>query len=220
MFTGIVEQTGTVKHIVTLSDDAARLAIEGPVVVSDAKKGDSISVNGVCLTVTEFDDQGFTADVMKETLDRSNLGALTPGASVNLERALQVGDRLGGHIVSGHVDGVGTLISRDRSENWEVFTFTLPFALAPLVSEKGSITVNGVSLTVTGVSPADESAAWFSVSLIPTTLQETNLGILEPSDSVNLEIDVLARYVSRLNQSSGHTSSEGLSEHQAVGEEH
>lgn len=208
MFTGIVEQTGTVTEIVTLPDDAARLTIEGTKVVSDAKKGDSISVNGVCLTVTEFDSQNFTADVMKETLDRTNVGALTPGSKVNLERAMQVGDRLGGHIVSGHIDGVGELQNREGSENWEVFTFAMPSSLALLVSEKGSVTVNGVSLTVTGVSEAGAEDSWFSVSLIPTTLEETNLGMLQLGDSVNLEVDVLARYVARLNADSASTNPE------------
>lgn len=201
MFTGIVEQTGTVTEVVTLPDSAARITVTGPTVVADVNKGDSISVNGVCLTVVEFDESGFTADVMKETLDRSNIGALEAGSSVNLERAMQVGDRFGGHIVSGHVDGVGTLKNRETSANWEVLTFWMPSSLGSLVSEKGSITVNGVSLTVTGVSDADCAEAWFSVSLIPTTLQDTNLGMLNVGDNVNLEVDVLARYVDRLNQS-------------------
>lgn len=201
MFTGIVEQTGTVTEVVTLPDSAARITVTGPTVVADVNKGDSISVNGVCLTVVEFDQSGFTADVMKETLDRSNIGALEAGSSVNLERAMQVGDRFGGHIVSGHVDGVGTLKNRETSANWEVLTFWMPSSLGSLVSEKGSITVNGVSLTVTGVSDADCAEAWFSVSLIPTTLQDTNLGMLDVGDSVNLEVDVLARYVDRINQS-------------------
>lgn len=201
MFTGIVEQAGTVTDIVTLPDDAARITVSGDVVVSDTKKGDSISVNGVCLTVVEFDSSSFTADVMKETLDRSNIGSLESGSKVNLERATQVGDRLGGHIVSGHVDGVGTLKARQISANWELFTFSLPGELSPLVSEKGSITVNGVSLTVTKVSESGSANGWFSVSLIPTTLQDTNLGMLSIGDSVNLEVDVLARYVARLNGS-------------------
>ncbi|MFZ1361611.1 MAG: riboflavin synthase [Candidatus Nanopelagicales bacterium] len=201
MFTGIVEQTGTVTQIVTLPDSAARITVTGPNVMADANKGDSISVNGVCLTVVEFDETGFTADVMKETLDRSNVGTLEIGSKVNLERAMQVGDRFGGHIVSGHVDGIGTLTNRETSANWKVFTFEMPSSLGSLVSEKGSITVNGVSLTVTKVSEPNSNEAWFSVSLIPTTLQDTNLGMLNIGDSVNLEVDVLARYVDRINQS-------------------
>lgn len=200
MFTGIVEQTGEVTQIVMLADNAARVTISCEQVVADVSKGDSIAVDGVCLTVAEFDNSTFVADVMQETLNRSTVGALVPGATVNLERAMQLGDRLGGHIVSGHVDGTGNLLTREASANWEVFTFAAATELAPLISEKGSITVNGVSLTVTGVSPSAATDAWFSVSLIPTTLQDTNLGMLAVGDSVNLEVDVLARYVARLNQ--------------------
>ena len=201
MFTGIVEQRGTVTDIVALSGDAARLSVEATLVVSDVSRGDSISVNGVCLTVTEFTDSGFTADVMKETLDRTNVGTLVQGSTVNLERAMKMGARFGGHIVSGHVDGVGELRKRETSENWEVFTFSLPSDLALLVSEKGSVTVNGVALTVVAVSEAASPQAWFRVSLIPTTLQDTNLGILQQGDRVNIEVDVLARYIARLNES-------------------
>lgn len=200
MFTGLVEQVGTVAELVRLADEAAQLKVAGELVVVDAQAGDSIAVNGVCLTVVDWDSSGFTVDVMRETLDRSNLGTLTVGSPVNLERALTVGDRIGGHLVSGHVDAVAQLASREASENWEVFQFSLPEALAPLVSEKGSITVNGVSLTVVGVSEIGAATPWFSVSLIPTTIIKTNLGLLTVGESVNLEVDVLARYVARLNE--------------------
>jgi riboflavin synthase len=192
MFTGIVEEKGTVTALDRL-DDAVRLTITGPVVTSDVAHGDSISVNGCCLTVAELDGDAFTADVMAESLDRTSLGDLVEGSEVNLERALAAGARMGGHIVQGHVDGTGTLIDRTPSANWEVLRFSLPGGLARYLVEKGSITVDGVSLTV--VEAGDD---WFSVSLIPTTLTDTTLGTREPGDRVNLEVDVLAKYVERL----------------------
>ena len=192
MFTGIVEELGQVAEIVDLGD-SVRLALRGPTVTSDAGVGDSIAVNGVCLTVVTTGDGVFTADVMRETLDRSSLGALDVGSPVNLERPTVLGGRLGGHLVQGHVDGVGRLLARTSSEHWDLVAITLPAELARYVVEKGSITVDGVSLTV--VSVGDDR---FTVSLIPTTLAITTLGSKGPDDPVNLEVDVIAKYVERL----------------------
>ncbi|GAA2460508.1 MULTISPECIES: riboflavin synthase [Streptomyces] len=192
MFTGIVEELGEVTAVENLGD-SSRFRLRGPLVTEDAKHGDSIAVNGVCLTVVETGGGEFTADVMAETLNRSSLGALTTGSRVNLERPMAVGDRLGGHIVQGHVDGTGTILARTPSENWEIVKISLPAALRRYVVEKGSITVDGVSLTV-----VDAAADHFTISLIPTTLALTTLGIKEPGDPVNLEVDVIAKYVERL----------------------
>ncbi|MET9437810.1 riboflavin synthase [Streptomyces sp. NPDC006551] len=192
MFTGIVEELGEVTAVEKL-EDASRFRLRGPLVTEGAKHGDSIAVNGVCLTVVEFGDGEFTADVMAETLLRSSLGALGVGSRVNLERPMAVGDRLGGHIVQGHVDGTGTVLDRTPSEHWEIVKVALPAHLSRYVVEKGSITVDGVSLTV--VEAADD---WFTISLIPTTLALTTLGIKRPGDPVNLEVDVIAKYVERL----------------------
>ena len=192
MFTGIVEEIGRVAGIERLID-AARLTVAAQTVLSDAHPGDSISVNGVCLTVAELGEGTFTADVMAETLDRSALGALAEGDPVNLERALAAGGRLGGHIVPGHVDAVAELISRTPSEHWDVLRFRLPAELARYVVDKGSVAVSGTSLTVSAVG-----ADHFEVSLIPATLRDTVLGGLEPGDPVNLEVDVLAKYVEKL----------------------
>ncbi|MFE5487080.1 riboflavin synthase [Streptomyces sp. NPDC056527] len=192
MFTGIVEELGEVTAVEKLAD-ASRFRLRGPLVTEGAKHGDSIAVNGVCLTVVEFGGGEFTADVMEETLLRSSLGALEVGSRVNLERPMAVGDRLGGHIVQGHVDGTGTILDRTPSENWEIVKVALPAHLSRYVVEKGSITVDGVSLTV--VEAADD---WFTISLIPTTLALTTLGIKKSGDPVNLEVDVIAKYVERL----------------------
>ncbi|GAB90236.1 riboflavin synthase [Gordonia rhizosphera] len=200
MFTGIVEELGTIVRRDDLSD-AARLTVRGPVVTSDAKYGDSIAVNGVCLTVVEQGPDEFTVDVMAETLKRSSLAALAAGSRVNLERAMAADGRFGGHIVQGHVDGVGTVLSVSPSEHWTVVRIAVPDALSRYIVEKGSITVDGVSLTVAalGDSPAGSaSAEWFEISLIPTTLQETNLGEITVGSPVNLEVDVIAKYVERL----------------------
>ncbi|OZC66709.1 riboflavin synthase [Rhodococcus sp. 06-462-5] len=197
MFTGIVEELGEIVAKDELPD-AARFTVRGPVVTSDAGHGDSIAVNGVCLTVVEvLPDGGFTADVMQETLNRSSLGALDVGRRVNLERAAALGSRLGGHLVQGHVDGTGTIIGRSPSENWTVVRIALPTSVARYVVEKGSITVDGVSLTVSGLG-VDEGAHWFEISLIPTTLDLTTLGTAEVGSPVNLEVDVIAKYVERL----------------------
>ncbi|MFI9746275.1 riboflavin synthase [Streptomyces sp. NPDC052494] len=192
MFTGIVEELGEVVAVEQL-EDASRFRLRGPLVTEGAQHGDSIAVNGVCLTVVEFGGGEFTADVMAETLKRSSLGALEAGSRVNLERPMAVGDRLGGHIVQGHVDGTGTILDRTPSEHWELVKVGLPAHLARYVVEKGSITVDGVSLTV--VEVADD---WFTISLIPTTLALTTLGIKQSGDPVNLEVDVIAKYVERL----------------------
>ncbi|RZU48935.1 riboflavin synthase alpha chain [Krasilnikovia cinnamomea] len=193
MFTGIVEELGEVVALAGADGDSAVLTVRGPLVTADARHGDSIAVNGVCLTVTENSDGAFTADVMAETLHRSSLAALRVGSPVNLERAATLGSRLGGHLVQGHVDGVARLLSREPGEAWEVLRFSLPAELARYVVEKGSITVDGVSLTVTEVT--DDT---FSVSLIPTTLKLTVLGQKGVGDPVNLEVDVIAKYVEKM----------------------
>lgn len=193
MFTGIVEELGEVVRVTETAGDSALVAVRGPLVTSDARHGDSIAVNGVCLTVVDVSDGIFTADVMGETLRRSALGALRPGDPVNLERAAALGSRLGGHLVQGHVDGVGEVLSREPAPRWETVRFALPPALARYVVEKGSITVDGVSLTV-----ADAGPDWFAVGLIPTTLKLTTLGARGVGEPVNLEVDVLAKYVERL----------------------
>ncbi|QOC92570.1 riboflavin synthase [Micromonospora craniellae] len=193
MFTGIVEELGEVVGITPTAQDSATVAVRGPLVTSDARHGDSIAVNGVCLTVVEVDGGVFTADVMGETLRRTALGTLRAGDAVNLERAAALNSRLGGHLVQGHVDGVGEVISREPADRWETVRFRLPAALSKYVVEKGSITVDGVSLTV-----AEVGADWFSVGLIPTTLSLTTLGARTVGDPVNLETDVLAKYVERL----------------------
>ncbi len=192
MFTGIVEELG---EVVAWEDlpDAARIAVCGPLVTSDAKHGDSIAVNGVCLTVVTNEGGVFTADVMKESLERSSLGALRIGSLVNLERAVRLQDRLGGHLVQGHVDGTGEVVSKDPSDHWTVTRITLPDELDRYVVVKGSITVDGISLTVSAVQPG-----WFEVSLIPTTLKLTTLGPKGPGDLVNLEVDITAKYVEKL----------------------
>ncbi len=194
MFTGIVEELGEVVAVQPLQD-AARLTVRGPVVTGDAAHGDSIAVNGVCLTVVDSSGGAFTADVMAETLRRSSLGALTVGSPVNLERAVKVSDRLGGHVVQGHVDGTGELLQLVPDEHWTVVRVSLPDGLGRYVVEKGSITVDGVSLTVSALT-----GAWFEVSLIPTTLALTTLGRKGPGDPVNLEVDILAKHVEKLLQ--------------------
>lgn len=192
MFTGIVEELGTVEALVD-QGDAVRLTVRGPHVTVDAGLGDSIAVNGCCLTVAERDGEEFTADVMRETLDKTSLGDLTTGDRVNLERAVTPQTRLGGHIVQGHVDGTGRLRSRTPSEHWEVVEIDLPADVARYLVPKGSVTVDGISLTVVDVH--DDS---FTVSLIPETLARTTLGLKQPGDRVNLEVDVIAKYVERL----------------------
>jgi riboflavin synthase len=192
VFTGIVEELGSI-IAVERQGDSVRLRIRGPLVTGDAEHGSSIAVNGVCLTVVSHEDGEFTADVMQETLDRSSLGALSPGSPVNLERPVTLETRLGGHLVQGHVDGTGAILERTASEHWEIVRISLPDDLGRYVVEKGSITVDGTSLTV--VEAARDS---FTVSLIPTTLSLTTLGTKVVGDPVNLEVDVVAKYVERM----------------------
>jgi len=194
VFTGIVEELGEVVAVEPLQD-ASRLTVRGPLVTSDAAHGDSISVNGVCLTVVTNEGGAFTADVMAETLRRSSLGDVAVGSPVNLERAVRVSDRLGGHVVQGHVDGTGRIERVTPDEHWTVVRVGLPEDLRRYVVEKGSITVDGVSLTVSAVR--DD---WFEVSLIPTTLALTTFGAKGVGDAVNLEVDVMAKYVEKLLQ--------------------
>jgi riboflavin synthase len=198
MFTGIVAELGEVAGI-EQRGDAARLTIRGS--TEGVSPGDSIAVNGVCLTVTGVLDGTFTADVMGETLDRSSLGALTPGAPVNLEQSVRLADRLGGHLVQGHVDGTGTIISRSPAEHWDQVRISLPAGISRYVVHKGSITVDGISLTVSALGPPGDGPdgdTWFEVCLIPETLKRTTMGTRQPGEVVNLEVDVIAKYVERL----------------------
>ncbi len=192
MFTGIIEEKGEVVAVEP-AGDSARLSVRGPIVTSDARHGDSIAVNGVCLTVVEVRGDVFTVDVIKESLDRSSLGALAEGSAVNLERAVRADQRLGGHIVQGHVDGTAVLLSREPGDNWDDLRFSLPAELSRYVAEKGSIAIDGISLTVTTVDDGS-----FGVSLIPTTLKLTTMGERQVDDLVNIEVDVIAKYVERL----------------------
>ncbi|WP_285113950.1 riboflavin synthase [Leifsonia sp. fls2-241-R2A-40a] len=196
MFTGIIEELGEVTAV-ERTDDAARITVRGPLAVSDARHGDSISVSGVCLTVIDKDAEGFTADVMAETLAMSTLDGVQPGRRVNLERAAQVGDRLGGHIVQGHIDGTSTILAITDGSAWRVVRLSLDPEHAPLVARKGSIAIDGVSLTVSEVGGGREDG-WFEVSLIPETLAATTLGDRAVGDRVNIETDILARHVERM----------------------
>jgi riboflavin synthase len=198
MFTGIVAELGEVAGI-EQDGDAARLTIRGS--TEGVSAGESIAVNGVCLTVTGIWDQTFTADVMGETLDRSSLGALTPGAPVNLEQSVRLADRLGGHLVQGHVDGTGTIISRTPAAHWDQVRISLPASISRYVVHKGSIAVDGISLTVSALGPpgdGHDGDTWFEVCLIPETLKRTTMGARQPGEVVNLEVDVIAKYVERL----------------------
>jgi riboflavin synthase len=198
MFTGIIEELGTIDSLED-QGDAIRLTVRGPEVTSDASLGDSISVNGCCLTVATREGDTFTADVMHETLAKTSLGALGPGTRVNLERAVTPATRLGGHIVQGHVDGTGAVLRRTPSEHWELVEIALPADLERYLVPKGSITVDGISLTVVEVSTGSTTGEpSFSVSLIPETLARTTLGFKQPGDVVNLEVDVIAKYVEKM----------------------
>lgn len=200
MFTGIIEEIGEIAAI-SASGDGWRLTVHAPKAAADAVHGESIAVSGVCLTVVGSTETTFDADVMKQTLDVSALGAVQVGTRVNIEKAMPVGARLGGHIVQGHVDGVGTVLEVRPGAQWRVLRISLPAELAPLVVDKGSISVAGTSLTVSAVSAPGavvQGEHWFEVSLIPETLDATILGTLEPGDIVNLETDILARHVERL----------------------
>jgi riboflavin synthase len=192
VFTGIVEDLGEIVEVEELTE-AARITIRSAVVTEDARLGDSIAVNGVCLTVTSVTDGTFTADVMRETLDRSSLSKAHPKDQVNLERSVRLSDRLGGHLVQGHVDATGIIQQRTPAEHWEIVAITLPESISRYVVEKGSISVDGISLTVSNIT--DDR---FEVSLIPETLKRTTLGVKQPGDAVNLEVDVIGKYVERL----------------------
>jgi riboflavin synthase len=195
MFTGIVAELGEVAGI-ERRGDAARLTVRGS--TEGVVPGESIAINGVCLTVTGILDGTFTADVMGETLDRSSLGGLTRGAPVNLERSVTLADRLGGHLVQGHVDATGTIISRTPADHWDQVRISLPASISRYVVHKGSIAVDGISLTVSAVGPPGNGDTWFEVCLIPETLKRTTMGTRQPGEVVNLEVDVIAKYVERL----------------------
>ena len=194
MFTGIIEELGEITAWQPTAD-AARLTVRAPLAVSDAKHGDSISVSGVCLTVVDQGSDWFTSDVMAETIAMSTLAGAAAGVRVNIERAAQVGDRLGGHIVQGHIDGTSSVLSVTDGSAWRVVRFSLSPELAPLVARKGSIAIDGVSLTV-----SDVGTDWLEVSLIPETLSATTLGARAVGDSVNIETDILARHVARMQE--------------------
>jgi len=195
MFTGIVAELGEVAGI-ERRGDAARLTIRAS--TEGVSPGESIAVNGVCLTVAGILDGTFTADVMGVTLGRSSLGALTWGAAVNLERSVRLADRLGGHLVQGHVDGTGTIVSRSPAAHWDQVRISLPGSISRYVVHKGSIAVDGISLTVSALGPPGGEDTWFEVCLIPETLKRTIMGARQPGDAVNLEVDVIAKYVERL----------------------
>lgn len=200
MFTGIIRQIGEVTSIET-DADIVRMRIRGSDVLGDASLGDSIATSGVCLTITELPGDGtFVTELMGETMERSAMSQVKVGSSVNLEPAAQLHSRLDGHIVQGHVDGTGALLHRSSGDKWDVLRFSIPAELAPLVVEKGSIAVSGVSLTISAVSPADSKEHWFEVSLIPVTLSDTTLGQLREGDAVNLETDVVAKHIARLTE--------------------
>jgi riboflavin synthase len=204
MFTGIIEELGTITGV-EYSADAARLTVRGPIAVEGVNHGDSIAVSGVCLTVVDFDAESFTADVMAQTLAMSTLAEASEGRQVNLERAALVGDRLGGHIVQGHIDGTARVLEIRPGEAWRVIRFSLDDAHAPLVVDKGSIAVDGVSLTVSDLGDEPEGS-WFEVSLIPETLTATTLGERAVGDLVNIETDILARHVERMLRLDAHRS--------------
>lgn len=197
MFTGIIEEIGEITAIAP-SGDGWRLTVRAPKAAHDAVHGESIAISGVCLTVVDFTSDTFDADVMKQTLDVSALATASAGTRVNIEKAMPVGARLGGHIVQGHVDGTGEVLEVRPGAEWSVLRISLPTELAPLVVDKGSITVDGTSLTVSAVSEPIATDAWFEVSLIPETLVSTTLGSRAGGDRVNLETDILARHVERL----------------------
>jgi len=192
MFTGIIEELGTVDSVEVLPD-SIRLGIKGDLVRQDLSQGESISVNGVCLTAAEITEDGFIADVMLETLNRSSLSGISQGERVNLERAMSGAGRFGGHVVQGHVDGVAEIVSREPSANWEVVKVKIPAELSKYVVHKGSITFDGISLTVNDIS--DNTV---SLSLIPETLRLTTLGTKQVGDKLNVEADILAKHIEKL----------------------
>ncbi len=199
MFTGIIEELGTVVAF-DRTGEAARITVEGPLAVSDATHGGSIAVNGLCLTVVEKRESTFTADVMKISIDTSTLSDVTVGDRVNLERAAAIGGRLGGHIVQGHIDGTATVIASEDGEAWRTVRFAIATELARLLTRKGSITLDGVSLTISDISAPAEVEQWFEVSLIPETIAATTLGLRSIGERVNVETDIVARHVERMLQ--------------------
>lgn len=205
MFTGIVEELGEVVTVERLTG-AAAITVRGAKVTDGAAHGDSIAVNGVCLTVTSISPPAFTADVMPETLARTGLGDLAPGSPVNLERPLRLADRLGGHLVQGHIDGVATVLSRAPGDRWDVMRITAPGGLSRYIVHKGSVAVDGVSLTVSATGGGDGEPPWFEVSLIPATLALTTLGLVQPGSRVNLEVDLIGKYVERMLASGRETA--------------
>ena len=203
MFTGIIAEQGKVLSVERNGDISATVRLHAPGSTDGLALGGSVAVNGVCLTATQIDGKDFSVDVMGETLTRSTIGELAPGDPVNLERCVPAGGRLDGHVVQGHVDGVGQLLEREALGNWDRLRFGVPSGLARYIAEKGSLAVDGVTLTVTAVSPANDPAPWFEVGLIPTTLADTGLGAKAIGSHVNLEVDVLAKYTERLLAFSG-----------------
>ncbi|WP_110588224.1 riboflavin synthase [Microbacterium suaedae] len=208
MFTGIIEEIGLITAVEP-SGDGVRLTIHAPTAVEGVGHGDSISIGGVCLTVVDWTDDGFTADVMKQTLDMSTLSGAEPGTRVNVERALASGGRLGGHIVQGHIDGTGTVIDVRPGDEWQVVRVEIPAHLARLVVDKGSVTLDGTSLTVSAVSAPAAETSWLEVSLIPETLRATTFGDRRVGDRLNVETDILARHVERLTAFAAVPASEG-----------
>ncbi|MCM3656463.1 riboflavin synthase [Agromyces mediolanus] len=218
MFTGIIEELGRIERV-ERGADAARLTVRGPLAVEGVAHGDSIAVSGVCLTVVDFDAERFTADVMGQTLALSTLDGAREGLAVNLERAARVGDRLGGHIVQGHIDGTARVLEVRQEDGWRVVRFSLDDAHAPLVVDQGSIAVDGVSLTVSEVgttAAGPDAGHWFEVSLIPETVQATTLGERRPGDLVNIETDILARHVARLRRFEGRELPSSLADEREV----
>ena len=206
MFTGIIEEAGKVK-IIQKESSSAKIKIEASVVTEDLKIGDSVAVNGVCLTIIEFTPKEITAEIMHETLEKSSIKNAKPGEKVNLERALRVDSRLGGHIVTGHVDGTGKIISKTKDGIAEIFDISYPSEIGKYLAKKGSVAVDGISLTI-----VDVNKDFFRLSLIPHSLKMTTLGFKKTGDIVNLEIDVLARYIERLFSSKNLTEGKpGLS---------
>ncbi len=197
MFTGIVTELGTVTSLETI-DGAVRLTVEAPETVVDVRVGDSVSVNGVCLTAVNLTNTTFSVEIVEESLSRSSLGSLVVGDNVNLERPMPASGRFDGHIVQGHVDGVGTVMSIDSEGEASRYRVAVPLALARYVVEKGSIAVDGTSLTITAVSEVDDPSPWFEMVLIPHTIDVTVLGKAAPGTRVNLEVDVIAKYVERM----------------------
>lgn len=208
MFTGIIEEIGRITAVEP-SGDGVRLTIHAPTAIEGVRHGDSIAIGGVCLTVVDWTDAAFTADVMKQTLDMSTLSDAAPGTRVNVERALASGGRLGGHIVQGHIDGTGTVIDVRPGDEWQVVRVEIPTHLARLVVDKGSVTLDGTSLTVSAVSAPGEEISWLEVSLIPETLRATTFGDRRVGDRVNVETDILARHVERLTAFAAAPAPEG-----------